>query len=92
MTLLTNDDLFKLCKCDECPLKDAPGPVFGHGNRQMAKLTIVAEAPGRQEAKDGIPMRGPAGKQSDDTLKDAGSDRSEVYVTNTVLCRPMLGD
>ena len=84
---MNNRDLLKLCKCDECPLNNAPGPVFGHGNR-TPKFAIVAEAPGGEEVKTGTPMIGPSGRLSDEMLKVAGTKRSDVYVTNTVLCRP----
>ena len=80
-------DLLKLCKCNECPLKDAPGPVLGEGSLD-AKFTIVAEAPGADEASLGYPMRGAAGRLNDTIMKSAGTTRDQVYITNTALCRP----
>lgn len=84
---LSNEELEELCDCANCPLNTAPGPVFGHGPNKPV-LTLIAEAPGRTEADDGFPMVGPSGKLSDDVLKDVGTKRENVHVTNMVLCRP----
>jgi DNA polymerase len=45
---------------------------------------IVGEQPGDQEDLAGRPFVGPAGEVLDIALKDAGIDRSDVYVTNAV--------
>ena len=84
---MNNQELFALCKCDECPLADAPGPVFGTGRRH-AKFMMIAEAPGRNEVEDGIPMVGASGQMSDTILEHIDSSRDDIYITNTVLCRP----
>jgi DNA polymerase len=42
------------------------------------------EQPGDQEDRSGHPFVGPAGKLLDQALREAGIDRSEVYVTNVV--------
>ena len=49
---------------------------------------IVGEAPGEAEATTGRVFSGRAGKLLDTLLDEAGLDRSEVYVTNVVKCRP----
>ena len=84
--MTTNEQLFDLCDCDNCPLQKRRGPVFGDGNFD-ADFAIVAEAPATNEVVEGRPMVGPSGQMSDDILTQVGSDRSNVYVTNTVLCR-----
>ncbi len=61
--------------------------VFGEGPLK-ARLAIVGEAPGRQEAERGRPFVGQAGQLLDELLVEAGIDRSEVYVTNVVKVRP----
>lgn len=61
--------------------------VFGEGPLG-AKLAIVGEAPGKQEAEEGRPFVGRAGKLLDELLEEAGIDRSETYVTNVVKLRP----
>ena len=86
-----NKRLLELCRCSECPLQtNGAGPVFGHGPTDAATLqfVVVAEAPGKVEVNVGMPMQGPSGLLSDEILKEVGTDRSKVYVTNTTLCRP----
>ena len=47
-------------------------------------MMIVGEQPGDQEDLAGRPFVGPAGQMLDRALKEAGIDRSEVYITNAV--------
>jgi DNA polymerase len=47
-------------------------------------MILVGEQPGDSEDLSGKPFVGPAGKIMDRALEDAGIDRSEVFVTNTV--------
>ena len=54
-----------------------------------ADFALVAEAPGRNEADDGVPMVGPSGYLADRIMERVGTERARVYVTNTVLCRSM---
>jgi DNA polymerase len=49
---------------------------------------FVGEAPGRSEDEKGRPFVGAAGKMLDNLLKKAGIDRSQVFITNVVKCRP----
>jgi len=70
--------------CTACHLyKHATQTVFGEGAKG-AKLMLLGEQPGDQEDLAGKPFVGPAGKILDGALEDAGIDRNEVYVTNTV--------
>jgi uracil-DNA glycosylase len=70
--------------CTACHLyKDATQTVFGEGAKG-AKLMLLGEQPGDQEDLAGKPFVGPAGKILDRALEEAGIDRGEVYVTNTV--------
>ncbi len=66
---------------------DYAHPVFGEGKTNAA-LMLVGEAPGGEEAKQGHPFVGAAGKQLDALLAGAGIDRAEVFVTNAVKYRP----
>jgi len=45
---------------------------------------LLGEQPGDQEDLAGKPFVGPAGKILDRALEEAGIDRTQVYVTNTV--------
>lgn len=70
--------------CTACPLyKRATQTVFGEGPKN-ARLMLVGEQPGDQEDLAGKPFVGPAGKLLDRALEEAGINRDEVYVTNTV--------
>ena len=48
----------------------------------------IGEAPGANEDKQGEPFVGRGGKLLDDMLKMIGLDRSRLYITNSVKCRP----
>ena len=61
--------------------------VFGEGPAQ-ARLMLVGEAPGEQEAMLGRPFVGKAGKLLDAFIAGTGLTRGEMYVTNTVKLRP----
>jgi DNA polymerase len=70
--------------CTACHLyKHATQTVFGEGPKG-ATLMLLGEQPGDQEDVAGQPFVGPAGKMLDRALEEAGIDRSQVYVTNTV--------
>lgn len=72
--------------CDRCPLKSEEF-VPGNGP-QHADRIIVGEAPGETEVREGQPFVGTSGKLLNKALVTKGVDRSKVYITNTVLCRP----
>jgi uracil-DNA glycosylase len=61
--------------------------VFGAGNAD-AELMFVGEAPGASEDEQGLPFVGRAGKLLDQLLGEIGLARSEVFVCNTLKCRP----
>jgi uracil-DNA glycosylase family protein len=70
--------------CTACHLfRHATQTVFGEGAKG-ARLMLLGEQPGDQEDRAGKPFVGPAGKILDRALEEAGIDRGEVYVTNTV--------
>ena len=62
-------------------------PVLGEGNLD-AEIVFIGEAPGKNEAESGRPFCGRAGKILDELLNEAGLNRDEVYITNTVKDRP----
>jgi DNA polymerase len=61
--------------------------VFGNGHPE-ADLMFVGEAPGFHEDQQGIPFVGQAGKLLDKLLAGIGLTRADVYVANTLKCRP----
>jgi DNA polymerase len=62
-------------------------PVIGEGSCD-AKIMMVGEAPGRNEAKTGRPFCGTAGKVLDQLLAHVGLVRQDIYITNIVKYRP----
>ena len=74
--------------CTRCRLAQTRTQVvFGNGNPN-ADLMFVGEAPGFHEDQQGIPFVGQAGKLLDKLLAGIGLERSDVYVVNTLKCRP----
>jgi uracil-DNA glycosylase family protein len=70
--------------CRGCDLwRAATQTVFGVGPDD-ASMFFVGEAPGDREDREGRPFVGPAGRELDMALAEAGIDRGEVYVTNAV--------
>ncbi len=62
--------------------------VFGDGNPGAA-LVLVGEAPGEQEALQGKPFVGKAGKNLDGFLSTLGVAREDIWITNVVKFRPV---
>jgi uracil-DNA glycosylase len=74
--------------CLRCPLHQTRTTVvFGAGNAD-ADLMFVGEAPGANEDRLGLPFVGQAGKLLDKLLAEIGLERSDVFIANTLKCRP----
>ena len=74
--------------CTRCRLSQGRTQVvFGSGNPR-ADLMFVGEAPGFHEDKQGVPFVGQAGKLLEKLLAGIGLSREDVYITNTLKCRP----
>ena len=74
--------------CHACTLADTrTNVVFGVG-REDAEVMIIGEAPGANEDLQGEPFVGRGGKLLDDMLAMIGLNRSRIYITNSVKCRP----
>ena len=63
--------------------------VPGEGD-PCAALMVVGEGPGETEDKLGRPFVGRAGELLDKMLLAIGLPREDVYICNTVKCRPTL--
>ncbi len=61
--------------------------VFGAGNAD-ADLMFVGEAPGASEDQQGLPFVGRAGKLLETLLNEIGMERKDVFIANTLKCRP----
>ena len=74
--------------CTRCRLAQGRTQVvFGSGNAH-ADLMFVGEAPGFHEDKQGVPFVGQAGTLLDKLLAGIGMTRADVFVANTLKCRP----
>ncbi|HOO54677.1 MAG TPA: uracil-DNA glycosylase [Methanothrix sp.] len=74
--------------CSRCPLATGRTKAVPGEGPVRAEILLVGEAPGRDEDLAGRPFVGRAGSILDCCLNDAGIDRSEVFITNVVKCRP----
>jgi DNA polymerase len=74
--------------CERCPLhRTRLNSVPGEGNPQ-SEILFVGEGPGFNEDKLGRPFVGNAGKFLDEMLNSINLDRTQVFITNIVKCRP----
>lgn len=62
-------------------------PVIGEGNLDALSL-LIGEAPGEQEAKQGRPFVGAAGRVLNDLLQGSGIAREDLYITSVIKDRP----
>lgn len=76
--------------CKKCILGETRNNiVFSDGNPESAKAILIGEAPGENEDKTGTPFVGRAGKLLNEFLEKAGISREkDLYIINTVKCRP----
>lgn len=74
--------------CTRCSLcKTRNKAVMGKGNLE-SPILFIAEAPGYNEDRDGIPFTGRSGQVFDKLLAEIGLSREEIYLTNVVKCHP----
>ncbi len=80
--------------CNKCPelYKNRTQVVFPTFNvlkrDDFSGVMFIGEAPGFNEDKLGIPFVGKSGNELDKLLNRIGLMRNQVYITNTLLCRP----
>jgi DNA polymerase len=78
----------RAARCAACGLSSTRrSVVFGEGDRDT-RLMFIGEGPGADEDDQGRPFVGKAGQLLTQILAAAGINRSEVYITNVVKCRP----
>lgn len=78
----------EIASCRKCDLhKSRTRTVPGEGPAD-AKIMFVGEGPGQNEDEQGRPFVGAAGKLLTALLESIGINRSEVFITNIVKCRP----
>ena len=76
-------------KCAACPLGSLGRTtvVFGSGNPE-AQIMFIGEAPGQEEDRLGKPFVGKSGQLLTKILSILDIERSDVYISNIVKCRP----
>ncbi len=80
----------KVCEqCFNCELsKTRTNVVFSDGKAD-APIMFIGEAPGAEEDASGTPFVGRAGRLLNDILDECGISRTnDLYICNTVKCRP----
>ena len=78
----------ELGECTRCKLhKTRTNIVFGVGSPE-ARLMFVGEGPGEDEDLQGYPFVGKAGQLLTKMIEAMGMQREDVYICNTVKCRP----
>jgi len=74
--------------CDKCRLHETrKSVVFGSGHPN-ADIMLIGEGPGEDEDATGDPFVGESGKVLTALLEAVGLSRSDVFITNLVMCRP----
>ncbi|MBN1331922.1 uracil-DNA glycosylase [Candidatus Dojkabacteria bacterium] len=83
------DEIWNLSKSPlyEYRIANKYHPVLGQGSH-YAKIVMIGEAPGTQEAESGYPFVGQAGKILDRLFESIDLKREDVYLTNIVKDRP----
>lgn len=77
-------------ECQECPLaRDGmpTRPVRGAGSSSPTYI-IVGESPGLNEERLGAPFLGASGRLLNQAIASTGGKRENIYITNTINCRP----
>jgi len=78
----------ELGDCKRCGLcEERKNIVFGVGNAD-AELMFIGEGPGADEDAQGEPFVGKAGQLLTKMIEAMGWTRDQVYIANTVKCRP----
>ncbi len=83
-------------ECSRCELGNLNGELrclVGVGPHD-ADLMMIGEAPGRREIQPDVrrPFAGPAGQYLDMILENIGLDRTKIFITNVICCKPPHND
>lgn len=78
----------KCLKCQKCSLSQTRHNVVFSDGKPNPKIMLVGEAPGYWEDMKGIPFVGKAGQLLDKIFASVGFTRDDIYICNTIKCRP----
>jgi uracil-DNA glycosylase family 4 len=89
---VSDDSLEKIASevigCQLCKLSRSRKNAVPGDGQTSAKVIFIGEAPGKNEDENGKPFVGIAGRILDGALQKVGIERSKVFITNIVKCRP----
>ena len=74
--------------CQKCQLSKTRNTTVPGEGKPEAEILFIGEAPGAREDATGIPFCGAAGKFLDEMLASINLQRSDIFITNCVKCRP----
>jgi len=77
----------KKCQLSEYRNKTGGKIVWGDGN-PASNILLIGEAPGEEEAIQGKPFVGKSGQLLRSILSEFIDLKRDLFITNTVLCRP----
>jgi DNA polymerase len=83
---ILNEQVRTCVQCDEL-VANRTQTVFGVGSVQP-RLCFMGEAPGADEDRLGEPFVGRAGQLLNRIIEACGMKREDVYILNTLKCRP----
>jgi DNA polymerase len=78
----------QICTCHLCPLSQGRKRAVPGSGPAPTDIMLVGEAPGKEEDLTGEPFVGRAGRLLDAALVQAGLERSKVFITSVIKCRP----
>jgi DNA polymerase len=78
----------QMLACRKCALREGCKQVVPGAGSATAKVMFIGEAPGKKEDELGVPFVGSAGKFLDEMLGIINLKRKDIYIANTVKCRP----
>jgi DNA polymerase len=74
--------------CTKCALCQSRTQVVPGTGNPHANIMFIGEAPGKNEDIKGEPFIGAAGKFLNEMLIEIGLKREDIFIANTVKCRP----
>lgn len=79
------------CRCDVCPLRFAPGPVFPEIGAR-ATFAVIGEAPDAPDANAGRPFVATDGQAVERAFRATNVTRASLALGYAVMCQPPAND
>ena len=78
----------KCLSCTKCSLSKTRNNIVFSDGIPNEKIMLIGEAPGFYEDQQGKPFVGKAGQLLDRIFASVGFTRKDIYICNTLKCRP----